>query len=59
MSLCDNVAYGMKMSGVPAAERAERARQALAMVHLDAVSDRRPSQLSGGQRQRVALARAW
>ena len=58
MSLCDNVAYGMKMSGVPAAERAERARQALAMVHLDAVSDRRPSQLSGGQRQRVALARA-
>lgn len=58
MTLCDNVAYGMKMKGVPATERAERAHQALAMVHLDAVSDRRPSQLSGGQRQRVALARA-
>ncbi|WP_338333503.1 ABC transporter ATP-binding protein [Acetobacter sp. LMG 32666] len=58
MSLRDNVAYGMKIRGVSAAERTERAQQALDMVHLDAVADRRPSQLSGGQRQRVALARA-
>ncbi|NHN91786.1 ABC transporter ATP-binding protein [Acetobacter sicerae] len=58
MSLQDNVAYGMKIRGVDKAERTERATKALAMVHLEAVGDRRPSQLSGGQRQRVALARA-
>ncbi|AQS86185.1 MAG: ABC transporter ATP-binding protein [Acetobacter aceti] len=58
MSLQENVAYGMKIRGVGAAERADRATRALAMVHLETVGDRRPSQLSGGQRQRVALARA-
>ncbi|GBQ21494.1 nitrate/sulfonate/bicarbonate transporter ATP-binding protein [Acetobacter estunensis NRIC 0472] len=58
MSLRDNVAYGIKIRRVPEPKRRERATQALEMVHLEGVADRRPSQLSGGQRQRVALARA-
>ena len=58
MSVLDNVAYGLRVAGVPRAERRERAVQALRMVRLPDVGARRPSQLSGGQRQRVALARA-
>ncbi|WP_251448601.1 ABC transporter ATP-binding protein, partial [Microbacterium sp. USTB-Y] len=58
MSVLDNVAYGLRVRGVRAKERRERARRALASVRLEHVADRRPSQLSGGQRQRVALARA-
>jgi spermidine/putrescine ABC transporter ATP-binding subunit len=58
MSVADNVAYGLKMAKVPRGERDERAREALAMVQLEALEARRPAQLSGGQRQRVALARA-
>ena len=58
MSVFDNVAYGLKVTGVPAAERGERVRQALGLVRLDGLEARKPDQLSGGQRQRVALARA-
>jgi putative spermidine/putrescine transport system ATP-binding protein len=58
MSVLDNVAYGMRVARVSRAERRERAAEALRMVRLPGVEDRRPSQLSGGQRQRVALARA-
>jgi putative spermidine/putrescine transport system ATP-binding protein len=58
MSVLDNVAYGLKVAGVPRRERAERAAAALEMVRLPGVQGRRPVQLSGGQRQRVALARA-
>jgi putative spermidine/putrescine transport system ATP-binding protein len=58
MSVLENVAYGLRVSGVGKRERAERAAQALAMVRLPDVEGRRPVQLSGGQRQRVALARA-
>jgi spermidine/putrescine ABC transporter ATP-binding subunit len=58
MSVADNVAYGLKVSGTPAAEVAPRVTEALAMVRLDGLGQRRPDQLSGGQRQRVALARA-
>jgi putative spermidine/putrescine transport system ATP-binding protein len=58
MSVTDNVAYGLRVRGVPRAERAHRAQEALAMVRLPDVGERRPVQLSGGQRQRVALARA-
>ena len=43
---------------MPAAERAKRAEEMLAMVKLGGFGGRKPSQLSGGQRQRVALARA-
>jgi spermidine/putrescine ABC transporter ATP-binding subunit len=58
MSVADNVAYGLRVTGVPRAEIDPRVVQALAMVRLDGLGGRRPEQLSGGQRQRVALARA-
>lgn len=53
-----NIEYGLKMDGVAAAERTERAQAALDMVQLAGFGERMPDQLSGGQRQRVALARA-
>ena len=58
MTVGDNVAYGLMVRRVPAAERRERVAEALRMVRLADHDRRRPSQLSGGQRQRVALARA-
>jgi putative spermidine/putrescine transport system ATP-binding protein len=58
MSMRDNVGYGLLVKHVPRTERAKRVDDAIRMVHLDAMADRRPAQLSGGQRQRVALARA-
>lgn len=58
MSVEQNVAYALKVRGVPRAERAVRARKALGEVRLEGFGRRRPAQLSGGQRQRVALARA-
>jgi putative spermidine/putrescine transport system ATP-binding protein len=58
MTVRENVAYGPRVRGVSATERAQRARDMLELVQLGALADRRPAQLSGGQRQRVALARA-
>jgi putative spermidine/putrescine transport system ATP-binding protein len=58
MSVEENVAYGLKIKRVPAAERRARVEEALATVQLSGFGGRRPGQLSGGQRQRVALARA-
>jgi putative spermidine/putrescine transport system ATP-binding protein len=58
MDVRRNVEYGLRVKGVPRAERRSRAEAALATVRLDGYADRRPHQLSGGQRQRVALARA-
>ncbi|MFI6436924.1 ABC transporter ATP-binding protein [Streptomyces sp. NPDC050759] len=58
MSVEQNVAYALKVRGVPRAERSVRARKALGEVRLEGFGKRRPAQLSGGQRQRVALARA-
>jgi iron(III) transport system ATP-binding protein len=57
MSVADNVAYGLTVSGVRDPERARRVKDALALVELDGFAARRPAHLSGGQRQRVALAR--
>ena len=57
-SIAENVAYGLKMRGVPRAERDEAVRRSLARVRLDRFGDRFPHELSGGQQQRVALARA-
>jgi ABC-type Fe3+/spermidine/putrescine transport system ATPase subunit len=58
MSVLDNVLFGLECRKVPRAEAAERACQALGLVGLAGMADRRPKQLSGGQQQRVALARA-
>lgn len=54
----ENVAFPLRMQGVPKARRRERVRALLTMVHLQHVVRRRPHELSGGMRQRVALARA-
>jgi spermidine/putrescine transport system ATP-binding protein len=58
MSVRDNIAYGLRMRRVPAAEREERVSRTLEMVKLEQLGARSPRQLSGGQQQRVALARA-
>ena len=52
-----NVEYGMKITGVPKAERRERANAFLQLVHLEKFRDAYPKSLSGGMKQRVALAR--
>jgi putative spermidine/putrescine transport system ATP-binding protein len=58
MTVLDNVAYNLRMRGVPKAERRARARDMLEKVQLGPLAERMPAQLSGGQQQRVALARA-
>lgn len=58
MTIGDNVAFGLKMKGLPAAERRTAVSDILDLVSLGGMEGRRPAQLSGGQRQRVALARA-
>ncbi len=58
LTALDNVAFSLKMQGVAKAERHARAREFLALTHMDTYADRLPAQLSGGQQQRVALARA-
>jgi len=58
LTVGENVAFGMKMKGLSKAEREERTRHYLRLVHLSQFKDSRPHQLSGGMRQRVALARA-
>lgn len=58
MTVGQNVAYGLEMSGVPKPERQRRVQDALEMVRLPHIEHRKPAELSGGQQQRVALARA-
>ena len=58
LTVGENVEFGMKMKGMPKAQRAVRTDQYLRLVHLLQFRDSRPHQLSGGMRQRVALARA-
>ena len=58
MSVAANVGYGLKMRRVAKPEIARRVAEALALIKLEGLEDRKPRQLSGGQQQRVALARA-
>ena len=55
MTVAANIGFGLR--GMPRTAAAERVREMLALVRLEALADRRPQQLSGGQQQRVALAR--
>jgi len=58
MTVAENVAYGLRVRGVPRRERRGRVDEVLRIVRLPGLGERKPIQLSGGQRQRVALARA-
>ncbi|WP_419905883.1 ABC transporter ATP-binding protein [Kiloniella sp.] len=58
MTVGENVAYGLSVSGLSKKEAAERAKEGLSLVGLDGYDARLPSELSGGQQQRVAVARA-
>ena len=58
LSVYDNVAFGLRFRNASKGERRRRVAETLALVQLEGMVKRRPSQLSGGQQQRVALARA-
>jgi len=58
MSVRKNIAFPMKMAGVPEDEQKRRIDSAAAALNLTDYLERRPGQLSGGQRQRVAIGRA-
>ncbi|MBX6366716.1 MAG: sn-glycerol-3-phosphate import ATP-binding protein UgpC [Rhodospirillales bacterium] len=58
MSVFDNMAYGLKIRGVPRSEIEARVEKAANILQLKPLLERKPRQLSGGQRQRVAMGRA-
>jgi spermidine/putrescine transport system ATP-binding protein len=58
MTVAQNVAFGLEMKKVAKLEIERRVAEALELVQLRQMENRRPRQLSGGQQQRVALARA-
>lgn len=58
MSVTENIAFGLKMQGIPAKERQKRVQAVLSLVNLSGYGEREIDQLSGGERQRVALARS-
>jgi len=59
MTVAENVAYGLKAKKTPKKEIGPRVEEALDLVQIKNLADRKPSNLSGGQQQRVALARAF
>jgi spermidine/putrescine transport system ATP-binding protein len=58
LNVADNIGFGLRMRGVPKAERQQRVRETAEFIKIAELLGRRVDQLSGGQRQRVALARA-
>ena len=58
MSVFENMAYGLKIAKVPAAEIRQRVDKAAAILEIGPFLQRKPRELSGGQRQRVAMGRA-
>jgi multiple sugar transport system ATP-binding protein len=58
MTVFDNLAFALRMRGVPQNEIGEKVRDAAKLLEIDQLLERRPQALSGGQRQRVALGRA-
>jgi spermidine/putrescine transport system ATP-binding protein len=58
MSVAENIGYGLKVRGVPAATRRRKVDEMLDLVALGGFAEKRIEELSGGQRQRIAIARA-
>jgi putative spermidine/putrescine transport system ATP-binding protein len=58
LNVGDNIAFGLKIAGMPAAERRGRVDEMLRLIGLPGFEKRYPYEMSGGQQQRVALARA-
>lgn len=58
MSVYKNMAYGLKLRGLPADKIRERVTETAHLLGLESLLDRKPAALSGGQRQRVAMGRA-
>jgi ABC-type Fe3+/spermidine/putrescine transport system ATPase subunit len=58
LDIFDNIAYGLNRRHLPKDKIRDKVRDALSMVHLEGIENRRVHELSGGQQQRVALARA-
>ncbi len=58
LTVAQNIAFGLKVAGVPKADSDKRVAEMLELIKLPTFGDRYPYQLSGGQQQRVALARA-
>jgi len=58
MTVFENIAFPLRLKKLPKQEIDARVREVAAMLRIDDLLDRKPSQLSGGQQQRVALARA-
>lgn len=59
LTVAENVAYGLKAKKVPKDQIGKRVEEALELVQILKLKDRKPNELSGGQQQRVALARAF
>ena len=58
MTVQQNLEYGLKLRKVPAAERAKRVAEGLALVKMSGTESKYPGQMSGGQQQRIAIARS-
>ncbi len=58
LTVLDNIAFSLRVRGIPKPERQQKAREAAEVLGLGEVVQRKPPQLSGGQRQRVAMGRA-
>ncbi|MBZ9996525.1 ABC transporter ATP-binding protein [Mesorhizobium sp. BH1-1-4] len=58
LTVAQNIAFGLKVAGMPKADADKRVAEMLDMIKLPQMADRYPYQLSGGQQQRIALARA-
>jgi ABC-type sugar transport system ATPase subunit len=58
MTVADNIGFGLKIAGMPKAQRQQKIMEAARILRLEPYLERKPKALSGGQRQRVAIGRA-
>ena len=58
MTVARNIGFGLECAGMPKKERSQAVQKVAALLKIDDLLHRKPSQLSGGQRQRVAIGRA-